>query len=118
MIAITDANFTLDSPRHGRTQHLKASARLSCRQFGVEQHPFPKELVRDAQDDLRLASCSFGFANRRRPYGLRITIALTNKGIWASYTAWKDNEESADGFVQVGLALRNLAWHNSLAYVV
>lgn len=77
--AFTRSQFNVSS------MNLAVRATLSCQPTGVQRHPFPSELVRNALDDTRLAGCSFGMIGGADGRVLAETT-LSSEGIWASYT--------------------------------
>lgn len=103
-LSITFQSFPLPERRYGSTGHIAMRVRYSCETFANEHHPFPQELVTDAQDDLRLGTCMIGLTNRPgQPGALRAGMALTNKGIWAFYSVFPETVDGKDndGFTQV-----------------
>lgn len=62
---------------------VKCEARIGAQHYGVDDHPFPEELVRNPQDDPRLAVCALNSVNYE--HLVVADIMLTNNGIWALY---------------------------------
>lgn len=80
-------------------ERIRLKTRISGETVGTEHHPFPAELVTDAQDDFRLASVHASLFDTDN--NAVFAFWLTNKGIWAAYTT-NVNPEKPDvlAFIQ------------------
>lgn len=84
-VALSRTRYLLDVDDESDkgVEHLAARAKLSCRVFSVENHPFPKEIVSNADDDWRLGSCGIGIRVSQRAQGaFFLTNRVCTNGSW------------------------------------
>lgn len=79
---------------------IVAKVKFSGQTVGTENHPFPKSLVTDDQDDLRLANVGVDLLSFF-PIDVYAGLYLTNTGIWAIYQVGVNPKDlSVQSFLQ------------------
>jgi hypothetical protein len=67
----------------GRKGISKYTARVSVTHYGIDNHPFPADMITNTQDDIRLAACGMNTADFTTM--MVADFLLTNEGIYAIY---------------------------------